>query len=48
MYNRHMTEASTAKLRANLAEYLHLVSVQGETVYVTSNGRRVAALVPLS
>jgi prevent-host-death family protein len=40
-------ETSTAELRRQLAEHINDVAVRGRIVYVTSRGRRVAALVPV-
>lgn len=40
-------EVSVRELRENLADVLNGVSARGRTVYVTSRGRRVAAVVPL-
>jgi antitoxin (DNA-binding transcriptional repressor) of toxin-antitoxin stability system len=41
-------EISVAGLRKNLAEILNDAAVQGKTFYVTRNGRRIAATVPVS
>jgi prevent-host-death family protein len=38
-------EISVRELRKNLAETLNDVTVRGRIVYITNNGRRVAALV---
>lgn len=40
-------EISVAELRPNLAETLNDVAVQGKIVYITRNGRRIAALTPV-
>ena len=40
-------EISVAELRKNLAEILNDTAVQGKTFYVTRNGRRLAAIVPV-
>lgn len=40
-------ELSTAEVRANLAEVVHAASVRDRITYITSRGRRVAAVVPL-
>lgn len=40
-------EISVAELRKNLAEILNDTAVQGLTFYVTRNGRRIAAIVPV-
>jgi prevent-host-death family protein len=40
-------EMSVRDFRAGLAEVLNEVSVRGRTVYVTSRGRRIAAMVPV-
>ncbi|MEV4542247.1 type II toxin-antitoxin system Phd/YefM family antitoxin [Micromonospora echinaurantiaca] len=42
------TEISVAELRKNLAEILNDTAVRGLTTYVTRNGRRIAALVPVA
>jgi len=34
------------QLRKRLAEIVHRVSIEGETIYVTKNGRKVCAMVP--
>jgi prevent-host-death family protein len=41
------TEISVRELRKALADTLNNVAVRGRIVYVTNNGRRVAALVPV-
>jgi prevent-host-death family protein len=41
------TEISVRELRKALAGTLNDVAVRGRIVYVTNNGRRVAALVPV-
>lgn len=40
-------EISVAELRLNLAETLNDVAVQGKIIYITRNGRRIAALTPV-
>jgi prevent-host-death family protein len=40
-------EISVADLRKNLAEVLNEAAVQSKTFYVTRNGRRIAAIVPV-
>lgn len=41
------TEIRVADLRQNLAEVLHDTAVHQRITYVTRNGRRVAAIVPV-
>ncbi|QGN45575.1 type II toxin-antitoxin system prevent-host-death family antitoxin [Micromonospora sp. WMMD558] len=41
------TEVRASDLRQNLADMLNDVAVHGRIVYVTRNGRRIAALVPV-
>ena len=41
------TEISVRELRKALAETLNNVAVRGGIVYITNNGRRIAALVPV-
>jgi prevent-host-death family protein len=41
------SEISVADLRKNLAEVLNDAAVQSKTFYVTRNGRRIAAIVPV-
>ena len=41
-------EVSVRELRANLAEVLHAATVYGRVTYITSHGRRVAAIVPIA
>jgi prevent-host-death family protein len=36
------------RFRKQLAEIVHRVSIEGETIYVTKNGRKVCAMVPLA
>lgn len=38
-------DMSTAEVRRNLADVIH-AAIRGETTYITSRGRRVAAVVP--
>ncbi len=40
-------EISVADLRKNLADVLNNAAVQSKTFYVTRNGRRIAAIVPV-
>jgi prevent-host-death family protein len=40
-------EIRVADLRKNLAEILNDAAVHGRTYYVTRNGRRIAAIVPV-
>ena len=40
-------EISVRELRKALAGTLNDVAVRGRTIYVTNNGRRIAALVPV-
>lgn len=40
-------EMSTAEVRAKLAEVVNAAAVRGRVTYITSRGRRVAAVVPL-
>jgi prevent-host-death family protein len=40
-------DISVADLRKNLAEVLNDAAVQSKTFYVTRNGRRIAAIVPV-
>ncbi|MDW5323079.1 type II toxin-antitoxin system prevent-host-death family antitoxin [Plantactinospora sp. KLBMP9567] len=42
-----LNEISVADLRKNLAQVLNDTAVQGKTFYVTRNGRRIAAVVPV-
>jgi prevent-host-death family protein len=41
------SEISVAELRKNLAEILNDTAVKGQVIYVTRNGRRIAAIVPV-
>jgi prevent-host-death family protein len=41
------TEITTTDLRARVAGTINDVSVRGQIVYITSHGRRVAAIVPV-
>ena len=41
------TEIGVRELRATLSEVLNDTSVRGRITYVTSHGRRVAAIVPV-
>jgi prevent-host-death family protein len=41
-------ELSIADLRKHIADVLNDVSARGRIVYITSRGRRVAAIVPLT
>jgi prevent-host-death family protein len=40
-------ERSVRELRASLADVLNGAAVRGEITYVTSRGRRIAAVVPV-
>lgn len=40
-------EPGIADLKAKLSDYVNRVLYRGETIYVTKNRRRVAALVPV-
>jgi antitoxin (DNA-binding transcriptional repressor) of toxin-antitoxin stability system len=42
-----MNEISVVELRKTLADVLNNTAVQGRTFYVTRNGRRIAAIVPV-
>lgn len=48
MEKEQEAEVTVRELRARLADVLNDVSVRGKTVYVTSRGRRIAAVVPLA
>jgi prevent-host-death family protein len=41
-------ECSVRELRADLADILNAAAAHGTITYVTSRGRRIAAVVPLS
>ncbi len=41
-------EMSSAEARQNFADVLNAASARGRITYITSRGRRVAAVVPLS
>jgi prevent-host-death family protein len=41
-------EMGVKELRANLADVLNDAAVRGRITYVTSRGRRVAAVVPVT
>ncbi|THA44127.1 GIY-YIG nuclease family protein [Streptomyces sp. A1136] len=41
-------EVSKNQLRLRLADVLHASAVEGRITYITSNGRRVAAIAPLA
>ncbi len=41
------TEIRASDLRQNLAEVLNDTAVHGRVTYVTRNGRRIAAIVPV-
>jgi antitoxin (DNA-binding transcriptional repressor) of toxin-antitoxin stability system len=41
------SEISVVDLRKSLADVLNDAAVQGKTFYVTRNGRRIAAIVPV-
>jgi prevent-host-death family protein len=38
---------TTREARARFADVVHAAAVEGRTTYITSNGRRVAAVVSL-
>ncbi len=40
-------EMTSSSVRANLAEVLNAAAVRGVTTYITTNGRRTAAVVPV-
>lgn len=42
------SERSTREVRGQLADILNDIIVHGRVTYVTSHGRRIAAIVPLS
>jgi prevent-host-death family protein len=42
------TEMSTAEVRARLADVVNAAAARGRITYVTSRGRRIAAVVPLA
>jgi prevent-host-death family protein len=48
MPTRPESETSIADLRAKLADHLNEVQTRQAVVYVTSRGRRVAAIVPVA
>jgi prevent-host-death family protein len=41
------SEVGIRDLKAKLSEYVHRVWMRGEVVWVTKNGKRIAALVPV-
>lgn len=41
-------EIGVRDLRMQLADVLHEATVRGRTTYVTSRGRRIAAIVPVA
>lgn len=43
----HQTEIGVKELRGQLADVLNDTAVYGHIVYVTSRGRRIAAIVPV-
>lgn len=43
-----VNEMGIAELRAQLADVLHRTTVRGDITYITSRGRRVAALVSVA
>ena len=47
MSDAHKNEISVRELRKALAGTLNDVAVRGRILYITNNGRRVAALVPV-
>ncbi|MFE0206959.1 type II toxin-antitoxin system prevent-host-death family antitoxin [Streptomyces sp. NPDC058985] len=46
--NEESIEMSAADTRRHLAEVLNAASARGRITYITSRGRRVAAVVPLA
>jgi prevent-host-death family protein len=48
MPTRSAEELSVRELRADLADVLNAATVRNEVTFVTSHGRRVAAVVPVS
>jgi prevent-host-death family protein len=42
-----VTEIRASDLRQNLAEVLNNTAVHGRITYITRNGRRIAAIVPV-
>lgn len=40
-------EKSVRDVRANIADVIHDASVRGQITFITSRGRRVAAVVPV-
>ena len=47
MENKPAEERSVRELRATLADVLNGAAVHGQITYVTSRGRRIAAVVPV-
>jgi len=43
----HQTEIGVKELRGQLADVLNDTAVYGHITYVTSRGRRIAAIVPV-
>ncbi|MER7477348.1 type II toxin-antitoxin system prevent-host-death family antitoxin [Streptomyces sp. NPDC126510] len=41
------TEMGIRELRSSLSEVMNATAVRGQITYVTSHGRRVAAIVPV-
>jgi prevent-host-death family protein len=41
-------ELSTRDVRANFAEVINEAAVSGKITYITSRGRKIAAVVPVS
>ncbi|MFG3051854.1 type II toxin-antitoxin system prevent-host-death family antitoxin [Kitasatospora sp. NPDC048239] len=46
--NNEAVEMSTADVRANLADVINAAAAHGRITYLTSRGRRIAAMVPLA
>jgi predicted GIY-YIG superfamily endonuclease/antitoxin (DNA-binding transcriptional repressor) of toxin-antitoxin stability system len=40
-------EVSQSQLRARVGDFVHATAVRGQITYITRNGRRVAAIVPV-
>jgi prevent-host-death family protein len=47
MTEPHDTEVGIADLKAKLSDFVNRVLYRSEVLYVTKNGRRVAAVVPV-
>ncbi|MFI9418007.1 type II toxin-antitoxin system prevent-host-death family antitoxin [Streptomyces werraensis] len=42
-----IAEVGVRELRGELSEFLNKTAIHGQITYVTSHGRRIAAIVPL-